>query len=124
DAVDEAPAAGADGPQPVVRRGEGGQQHGLHPGTVGGVGPGPGFDPVAGRRPHQLVERQVGDDGAVDAAGGQGGGEALVAVVLDGVVVRHHHGGDADVDLGQVGDDPGRGGADLDGPAGGLLDDP
>src|SRR5207302_9104704 len=52
-----------------------------------------------------------------------GGGEAVVAEMLDGVVVGHDDQGDCDVNLGQVGDDVGRGGPDLDGPARRLLDD-
>ncbi len=56
----------------------------------------------------ELVEREVGDDRAVDAACDQCGREPLVAHVLDRVVVRHHDERDVDVELREVGGDAGR----------------
>ena len=87
-----------------------GQQHGLDAGVLGGP------LPVG-----QLLQRQVGDDGAGHARLDQRAGEAPVPVVEDEVVVGHRHQRHADVDAG-VSEDAGRRGAAVERALRRLLD--
>ena len=111
DAVDEAARPLADRCEPLVGRRRRGEQHGLDARGVGRVAPAV-----------ELVEREVGDDRAVDAGVGERRGEPLVPGVVHGVVVRHHDERDVDVERRGLGDDPRRRRAELERALRRLLD--